>query len=237
MGRKQNGRKDPELVIENAGSWREEEGTDGAGSLDGVSGEGVVDEGDGSSKGGSSKGGASRGGSSKGGSSNGGSSRGGSSKGGSSRGGSSDGDSSDGGSSEGGSEGGRVSGAPGTTALACSSVLEEGAGGRQFSILEILGGGLLGHEFFSRNWGVIALVLFLTLCYVGNRYSADQELIRINDLQRELEEVRYRALTHNSELTMLCRQSNIEAALRAHGDSTLCASKEPPYVINRVKGK
>ena len=222
MGRKQNGRKDPELVIENAGSWREEEGTDGAGSLDGVSGEGVVDEGDGSSKGGSSKGG---------------SSRGGSSKGGSSRGGSSDGDSSDGGSSEGGSEGGRVSGAPGTTALACSSVLEEGAGGRQFSILEILGGGLLGHEFFSRNWGVIALVLFLTLCYVGNRYSADQELIRINDLQRELEEVRYRALTHNSELTMLCRQSNIEAALRAHGDSTLCASKEPPYVINRVKGK
>lgn len=222
MGRKQNGRKDPELVIENAGSWREEEGTDGAGSLDGVSGEGVVDEGDGSSKGGSSKGG---------------SSRGGSSKGGSSRGGSSDGDSSDGGSSEGGSEGGRVSGAPGTTALARSSVLEEGAGGRQFSILEILGGGLLGHEFFSRNWGVIALVLFLTLCYVGNRYSADQELIRINDLQRELEEVRYRALTHNSELTMLCRQSNIEAALRAHGDSTLCASKEPPYVINRVKGK
>lgn len=217
MGRKQNGRKDPELVIENAGSWREEEGTDGAGSLDGVSGEGVVDEGAGSSKGGSS--------------------RGGSSKGGSSRGGSSDGDSSDGGSSEGGSEGGRVSGAPGTTALACSSVLEEGAGGRQFSILEILGGGLLGHEFFSRNWGVIALVLFLTLCYVGNRYSADQELIRINDLQRELEEVRYRALTHNSELTMLCRQSNIEAALRAHGDSTLCASKEPPYVINRVKGK
>lgn len=105
----------------------------------------------------------------------------------------------------------------------------------RFRITEMLGGGLIGHRFLRRNWGVFATIIFLTILYVSNRYAADQELIQRSDLQRELEEVRYRALTHNSELTKCCRQSNIEAILRQHGDSTLTAAKEPPFIVNCSK--
>ena len=103
------------------------------------------------------------------------------------------------------------------------------------TLLGLLGGGLIGHEFLRRNWGVIAVIILLTIIYVSNRYAADQEMIQISDLQKELEEVRYRALTHNSELTMLCRQSQIEAALAAAGDSTLKVSGEPAFIIRTGK--
>ena len=103
------------------------------------------------------------------------------------------------------------------------------------TLLGLLGGGLIGHEFLRRNWGVIAVIILLTIIYVSNRYAADQEMIQISDLQKELEEVRYRALTHNSELTMLCRQSQIEKALDAIGDSTLKVSGEPPFIIRTGK--
>ena len=119
-------------------------------------------------------------------------------------------------------------------------VAPEAAAGREpreyrNTLLGLLGGGLIGHEFLRRNWGVIAVIILLTIIYVSNRYAADQEMIQISDLQKELEEVRYRALTHNSELTMLCRQSQIEAALAAAGDSTLKVSGEPAFIIRTGK--
>lgn len=121
-----------------------------------------------------------------------------------------------------------------TTALVSThSLRDEETEQTKFSITEILGSGLIGHKFLRRNWGVIAVLILLSVIYVSNRYMADQEMITISDLQRELEEVRYRALTHNSELTTRCRQSQIEQRLKEAGDSTLKAAKEPPFIIHR----
>ena len=97
---------------------------------------------------------------------------------------------------------------------------------------EVVASTLMGHDFLRRNWGMVALIIALAAVYVSNRYMADQEMIRINDLQRELDEVRYRALTHSSELTMQCRLSFVEEALRLAGDTTLAAPTEPPFIIN-----
>ena len=97
--------------------------------------------------------------------------------------------------------------------------------------IRMLGGDIFAQKFLRRNWAAIALILFLTMVYISNRYMAEQEMIRISDLQRELNEVRFRALTHSSELTRRCRQSNIENALRAAGDTTLLPAREAPFII------
>lgn len=100
-----------------------------------------------------------------------------------------------------------------------------------FNLTEVLGSGLFGRELLRKNWRYLMFLVILTMIYVSNRYSADQEKILIHDLHKELEDVRFRALTNSSELTRRCRQSNIEAALHKAGDSTLVMAKEPAFVI------
>ena len=70
--------------------------------------------------------------------------------------------------------------------------------------------------------GLIVLCTFFAIVYITNRYSAEQEMIEIERLKTELTEMRYRALTRSSELTVRTRQSQ---------DSVLQTPKEPPFLI------
>lgn len=96
----------------------------------------------------------------------------------------------------------------------------------------VMSGELLGGAWMRHQVKFIALILVLTVLYVTNRYSAEQELIEIADSRRELQDIKYRSLTCGSELTMRTRQSMIEEALNEAGDSTLKSAKEPPFVIS-----
>ena len=79
--------------------------------------------------------------------------------------------------------------------------------------------------------GVIILVAFMTMIYVSNRYSCQQDLIEINDLRQELKDAKYKALASSSELTEICRESNVLDMLRNNEDSVLHISNQPPYII------
>ena len=81
------------------------------------------------------------------------------------------------------------------------------------------------------RWDLILLCTFFAIIYITNRYSAEQEMIEIEKLKTELTEVRYRALTRSSELTVKTRQSQIEKSLRQTPDSVLQSPKEPPFLI------
>lgn len=99
------------------------------------------------------------------------------------------------------------------------------------SLREILGGDILANGWLKRQIWLILLFAFFSLLYITNRYSSEQEMIEIEQLKDTLTDIRYRALTRSSELTVKTRQSQIEKQLRARGDSMLQSPKEPPFII------
>lgn len=85
--------------------------------------------------------------------------------------------------------------------------------------------------WFKKQLGVLALILFGIIIYISNRYQAQTEMIEEDKLHEELQDWKYRSMTRNSELTLRCRQSQLEEQLKAMGDSTLCSSNDPVYEL------
>src|SRR5574344_1351 len=81
---------------------------------------------------------------------------------------------------------------------------------KKMSIRSILGGDILANDFFKRQTRLLILIMILTVLYIDNRYSSQQELIEIDRLKKELDDVKYDALTRSSELMEKSRQSKIE---------------------------
>lgn len=86
-------------------------------------------------------------------------------------------------------------------------------------------------QWFKRQIWVILLIFSGIIIYITNRYSAQQEIIEEEQLQNQMQDSRFRALTRSSELTFMTRQSQIEKALHELGDSTLLVSNEAPFQI------
>lgn len=103
------------------------------------------------------------------------------------------------------------------------------------SLREILGGDIFMNGWLRRQMGLIVLCVVLAIIYITNRYSAEQEVIEIENLKVELTKIRYRALTRSSELTVKTRQSQVEEFLKHTPDSVLALPKEPPFLIKQTE--
>ena len=57
-------------------------------------------------------------------------------------------------------------------------------------------------------------------------------MIKISQLESELKDAKYRALSSSSTLTERCRESQVLEVLRQNQDSVLHVSVQPPYIIN-----
>ena len=101
---------------------------------------------------------------------------------------------------------------------------------RNMSLKNILGGDILTNDFFKRQIKLLVLIMILTIIYISNRYSCQQELIEIDKLKKELMDIKYDALTRSSELTEKSRQSRIEEYI-SQSQSDLGTSTNPPYLI------
>ena len=87
-------------------------------------------------------------------------------------------------------------------------------------------------RWFLNQWKMLLLILAGIFLYITNGYQAQVEMMKETELEAELKDWRYRSITRVSELTQLCRQSQLEQKLREQGDSTLTPSKVAPYIIN-----
>ena len=87
-------------------------------------------------------------------------------------------------------------------------------------------------RWFLSQWKMLLLILAGIFLYITNGYQAQVEMMKENELEAELKDWRYRSITRVSELTQLCRQSQLEQKLREQGDSTLTPSKVAPFIIN-----
>ena len=100
------------------------------------------------------------------------------------------------------------------------------------SLKELVGTLNIDGLWFFRQIPLLLITLGGILLMVTNRYQAQQEIIEKEQLQRDMEDWRFRALTRSSELTTRSRQSQIEERLKQMGDSLLTTPTEPPFTIN-----
>ena len=103
---------------------------------------------------------------------------------------------------------------------------------KHMSFRSIIGGDILANDFLRRQTKLLILIMVLTVLYIDNRYSAQQELIEIDKLKKELVDIKYDALTRSSELMEKSRQSRIEEYV-SNGGSDLQTATSRPYLIKK----
>ena len=103
---------------------------------------------------------------------------------------------------------------------------------KHMSIRSILGGDILANDFFKRQTSLLILIMVLTILYIDNRYTSQQEMIEIDRLKKELTDIKYDALTRSSELMEKSRQSRIEEYISTE-ESHLETSTSRPYLIKK----
>ncbi|GAE15274.1 hypothetical protein IX307_000122 [Bacteroides pyogenes] len=108
--------------------------------------------------------------------------------------------------------------------------MEEEKKSKRTSLKSILGGDILAADFFRRQTRLLVLVMAFVIFYIHNRYASQQQQIEIDRLKKELTDIKYDALTRNSELMEKSRQSRIEDYISSK-ESDLQTSTHPPYLI------
>ncbi len=103
---------------------------------------------------------------------------------------------------------------------------------KNFTLRKILGGDILTTSTIRKQVWLFMLITFFMIIYISNRYSCQQDLIEIDNLQKELQDIKYRALSSNSQLTEKSRESHVLELLKSNKDSVLKIANQPPYIIN-----
>jgi hypothetical protein len=98
------------------------------------------------------------------------------------------------------------------------------------TLRQIVGGDYLLTVVRNHVW-LIMLIMLLTCIYVGVRYQCQQDVIEISKLEKDLTDAKYKAMSSSSNLTELCRQSNVLRVLRENNDTLLRLSNQPPYIV------
>lgn len=114
---------------------------------------------------------------------------------------------------------------------------DEAPQSRMFSLRKILGGDILSAAIIRRLVWLILLIVFFMIIYVSNRYSCQQDIIEIDKLHQQLTDAKYKALSSESELTELSRESNVLEMLKDNKDSVLKIASQPPYFIEIPNGQ
>ena len=103
---------------------------------------------------------------------------------------------------------------------------------KKSSLKSFMGGDILLMDFFRRQLKLLILIMILLMVYINNRYTAQQKLIEIDRLRKELVDIKYDALTRNSELMERSRQSRIEEHI-AGKEESVQISTHPPYIFKK----
>ena len=116
--------------------------------------------------------------------------------------------------------------------IAQQAIEEEAPQSSNFTLRKILGGDILTAQIIRRQIWLVILVVFFIIIYISNRYSIQKDLIEIDQLQKELQDAKYKALSSSSQITEKSRESNVLDMLRNNKDSILHIATQPPYIIN-----
>ena len=100
------------------------------------------------------------------------------------------------------------------------------------TLRKILGGDILNTTTIRKQLWLFLLITFFLFIYISNRYSCQNEIIKIDRLTKELQDVKYKSLSSNSQITERSRESHVLQLLRNSKDTTIRMSDQPPYMVN-----
>lgn len=98
--------------------------------------------------------------------------------------------------------------------------------GTQFSFRSLIDGNVLTQQSVIRQAPYLALLVIISLFMIANRNHAEKLVIKSSELQTEVKELRSKAITTSSNLTMVSRQSRVEKMVREK-ELGLTENKEP----------
>lgn len=99
-----------------------------------------------------------------------------------------------------------------------------------FDIREWLNGQAFSRMSLEKHWSYAMYLVFFAFIYINNHYSVEKLLKEQVALNRELQELKYEAITTSSQLMQMSRQSEVvNRVLEAGLD--LEVLKTPPRVI------
>lgn len=117
-------------------------------------------------------------------------------------------------------------------AIAQQAIEGEAPHSSNFTLPKILGGDILTARIIRRQIWLLILIVFFIIIYISNRYSIQKDLIELDQLQKELQDAKYKALSSSSQITEKSRESNVLEMLKNNKDSILHIATQPPYIIN-----
>ena len=117
-----------------------------------------------------------------------------------------------------------------------TAVEEDPRPSQQVNLRTILGGDLLTTELVRSQIWLFVLIVAFSLVYVAFRYQCQQDLIKIDQLEGQLKDAKFKALSSSSSLTEKCRESHVLEILKQNQDSLLHQADQPPYIIE-VRGE
>lgn len=108
----------------------------------------------------------------------------------------------------------------------------ENAGGSSRIIKGLLGGSFLAKDSSIRFLPFLLFMTFLGLVYIANIYYAEENIRRIDDISRDLKELRYEYISTHTKLMHISKQSELVKRLEFLG---LKESTTPPFKIQALK--
>lgn len=85
--------------------------------------------------------------------------------------------------------------------------------------------------WIEHNWAFIIVVVLIFFFYIGYGFSTQNDLVEIENLKKELVQIRYRALNTTSDLSAKSKPSYIEDIINS-GELGLEINSEPPFVLS-----
>lgn len=103
---------------------------------------------------------------------------------------------------------------------------------KNLTLGKILGGDILNTSTIRNQIWLFLLIVCFVIVYIANGFAVQKDLLKIDKLQQELQDAKYKALSSGSELTEKSRQSNVLDILNTNQDSVLKIASQPPFIIN-----
>lgn len=98
---------------------------------------------------------------------------------------------------------------------------------KNFSLRDLLDGNVLTRKAVIRQSRFILLLVFIAFISIANRNHAEKTVIRLNQLQNDVKELRAKSITISSDLVRISRQSEV-ARLVLRYELGLEENLEPP---------
>ncbi|MDF1574986.1 MAG: FtsL-like putative cell division protein [Bacteroidales bacterium] len=98
---------------------------------------------------------------------------------------------------------------------------------KSFSFRDLVDGNVLTRKAVIKQSRFILLLVLIAFLSIANRNHAEKTVIRLNQLQSDVKEMRAKSISTSSELVRISRQSEVKQLVNRYGLS-LEENLEPP---------